>query len=65
MKEIIIDIDPDGEISIETRGFTGTSCVQEAQFVKDLLGHELLQNLTPAYYTTQKTQTKKYLKLCG
>ena len=65
MKEIIIDIDNDGEISIETRGFKGKACMLESQFVKDLLGQELLNQLTPAYYVTNKTQTKKYLKLCG
>jgi len=65
MKEIIIDIDNDGEISIETRGFKGKACMAESQFVKDLLGQELLNQLTPAYYVTNKTQAKKYLKLCG
>ncbi|MCX5814176.1 MAG: DUF2997 domain-containing protein [Proteobacteria bacterium] len=65
MKEIIIDIDNDGEISVETRGFKGKSCLEESQFVKDLIGQELLQQLTPAYYEINKTQIKKYLKLCG
>ena len=65
MKEIIIDIDDTGEISLETRGFTGKSCVEETQFLKDLLGQELLQQLTPAYYETTKTTAKRYLNLCG
>lgn len=65
MKEIIIDIDDEGAITIETRGFKGKACLQESQFLKNLLGTELLQQLVPAYYDTQKTQTKKYLKLCG
>ena len=65
MKEIIIDISPEGEITIETRGFTGKSCIEETQFLKDLLGQELLQQLTPAYYETTKTTAKRYLNLCG
>ncbi|HPC67682.1 MAG TPA: DUF2997 domain-containing protein [Syntrophorhabdaceae bacterium] len=65
MKEIIIDISDDGEISIETRGFKGKACLEESQFIKDLLGQELSSRLTPAYYETNKTQSKKYLKLCG
>ncbi|MCX8110158.1 MAG: DUF2997 domain-containing protein [Syntrophorhabdaceae bacterium] len=65
MEEIIIDIDESGEISVETRGFRGKACLEESQFVKDLLGHELFRQLTPAYYITEKIKTKKYLKLCG
>lgn len=64
MKEIIIDVSADGSISIETRGFTGKDCLKESQFIKDLLGRELSQQLTPAYYQG-KQKTKKYLQLCG
>ena len=67
MKEIIIDVSDDGEIKIETRGFTGKSCIQESKFLKDLLGKEIAQQLTPAYYVTskEKTSVKKHLPLCG
>ena len=67
MKEIIIDIGSDAEISIETRGFQGKACVEDkdVQFLKHLLGNELIQQLTPAYYVSNKVKTKKYLKLCG
>ena len=66
MKEIIIDVSDDGEIKIETRGFTGKSCIQESQFLKDLLGKEIAPQLTAAYYiTSQKQNVKKHLPLCG
>ena len=65
MKEIIVDISNDGEIKIETKGFKGKSCIAEAQFLKDLLGKETSQSLTPAYYEDQKTTVKKHLPLCG
>ncbi len=65
MKEIIVDISSDGEIKIETKGFKGKSCIDETQFLKDLLGKETSQSLTPAYYEDQKTTVKKYLPLCG
>ncbi len=64
MKEIIIDVSDTGEISIETKGFKGKSCLLESQFIKDLLGQEKAKQLTPAYFTG-KTTTKKYLQLCG
>ena len=65
MKEIIVDISDEGEIQIETRGFKGKSCVTEAQFLKDVLGKETAQSLTPAYYQENETLVKKHLPLCG
>jgi hypothetical protein len=64
LKQIIVDISDEGEIKIETRGFVGKSCIEESQFLKDLLGKELSQQLTPAYYQTQQA-IKKHLLLCG
>jgi hypothetical protein len=65
MKEIIVDISNEGEVKIETRGFKGKSCLKESQFLKDLLGKETEQQLTPAYWQEQETTIKKYLPLCG
>ncbi len=67
MKQIVIDIFDDGEVKIETRGFTGKACVDEAQFLKNLLGTETARQLTPAYYQRQgqKEVVKKHLPLCG
>jgi len=64
-KEIIIDISDEGEVRIETRGFTGRKCVEESQFLKDVLGQETYRKLTPAFYHSPKMKTKKYLQLCG
>lgn len=67
MKEIILDVaDSDGEVKIETRGFTGKSCTAESAFLKEALGMELAQQLTPAYFQVDhKTVIKKHLPLCG
>ena len=69
MKQIIIDISDDGEIKIETRGFTGKSCVEESLFLKNLLGEETARQLVPAYYVETRNGTKqhirKHLPLCG
>ena len=48
MKEIVIDISSDGEIRIETKGFKGKACLEESQFLKNLLGNETYKQLTPA-----------------
>ena len=65
MKQILVDISDDGEVRIQTQGFVGKACVEEAQFLKDLLGEEIARHLTPAYYQTGRAKTKRYLNLCG
>ena len=65
MKEIVIEISDDGEIRLETRGFKGKACIEEAEFIKNLLGHETHRQLVPAYYDHQKKPVRKYLPLCG
>ena len=65
MKQIIIDITDEGEVKIETKGFTGKACMEETKLLKNLLGQETYQQLTPAYYIQEKTHCKKYLNLCG
>ena len=65
MKQIIIDISDDGEVKIETRGYTGKSCVEETAAIKNILGNEITRQLTPAYYTQGKETVKKHLPLCG
>ena len=65
MKEIVIDVSDDGQIKLETRGFAGKSCVEEARFIKDLLGSETARQLTPTYWQKNQAKIKKYLPLCG
>jgi hypothetical protein len=67
VKQFIIDIADDGEVKLETRGFVGKTCIEESQFLKDLLGTETARQLTPTYYqrTGQKQVIKKHLPLCG
>ena len=56
MKEIVIDITDDGEVRIETKGFKGKACIEETQFLKDLLGKETYKRLTPAYYNNKNNK---------
>jgi hypothetical protein len=65
MKQIIIDILDNGEVKLETRGYTGKTCLEETEFIKNILGSEITRQLTPAYYTQGKETVKKHLPLCG
>ncbi|MEL7640008.1 MAG: DUF2997 domain-containing protein [Solidesulfovibrio sp.] len=64
-KQIIVDIAHDGEVRIETKGFTGPICLEESQFIKDLLGQETARCLAPMFYQRGKTRVKKHIPLCG
>jgi hypothetical protein len=65
MKEIVIEISENGDLKLETRGFSGKTCIEESQFVKDLLGNEISRQLTPAYYKQNNQEVRMYLPLCG
>lgn len=65
-KKTIVNVDEEGHIKIETHGFKGKGCVEETQFLKDLLGSETHRQLTPAYFMKDNSKVvKKYLPLCG
>ena len=65
MKEIVIDVSDDGQIQIQTKGFTGKSCIEESRFIKEVLGCEIALQLTPTYWQKNQIKIKKYLPLCG
>jgi hypothetical protein len=60
-----VDIAPDCEIQITTKGFTGKNCVSETQFLKDLLGTETEKTLYPVYFVENEQENKQFVPLCG
>jgi hypothetical protein len=65
-KKIIMNVSEDGEIKIETQGYSGKSCMEESKFLKQALGEEVAVQLTPAYFAVEGKKTvKKMLPLCG
>ncbi len=53
MKEIVIDISSGGEVRIETKGFKGKACLEESQFLKNLLGKEIYKQLNEAWRASE------------
>lgn len=53
MKKIEILITPDGKTSIQTLGFTGSSCRDASRFLEQALGQRLQENLTAEFHQTQ------------
>lgn len=66
-KKIVVIVDENGEIELETIGFKGKGCIAESKWIKDLLGEEKSRQLTPTYFMkeTDKGVKKKYIGLCG
>lgn len=50
MKTITISIDATGEVTLETSGFKGKSCLEASEFIKQVLGEEISRELTPLSY---------------
>jgi hypothetical protein len=68
MKQMIIDFLDNGEIEIETKGFSGPACKTETEFLKDALGETISETLTPAFYAKDGAKVKEgrcIKPLCG
>ena len=65
MKQIVVDIDSVGAVQIRTKGYEGTTCIEETKFLKDLLGKEIAVQLTATFFTTSEENEKTYLPICG
>ncbi|QDT55866.1 hypothetical protein Pan44_39140 [Caulifigura coniformis] len=50
MKSIELIISPNGQIRLETLGFTGTDCLPAAEFLRKGLGHIVGETRTQAFY---------------
>lgn len=51
MKEMVVTIDKNGNVSIDTKGFVGTDCDVETKKMVDELGTVLTKDRKPEYYS--------------
>lgn len=58
MQEIVIDIEPNGEIKMEGKGFVGAECDQYMQGIEDALGEIQKKELKPEYRQTRPMTRK-------
>ena len=50
MKTIELIISPNGQVRLETLGFTGAACVPADEFLRKSLGQTIQETRTPAFY---------------
>ena len=54
-KTIEIIVSPTGQSSLQTLGFTGSSCQEASRFLEQALGAQSSERLTAEFYQTQAT----------
>ncbi len=66
-KQIIVDVMDNGEVKIETKGYSGPLCLEESKFLKGALGEEVSRVLTSAYYQVDQNNNvrRTIVPLCG
>ncbi len=53
MKTIEITVDPRGQTTVQTRGFSGVECKEASRFVEQALGTRTAETLTAEFYQAQ------------
>ena len=53
-KVIEIVVNPRGEATVQTRGFTGGECREASKFVEQALGQKTAETLTAEFYQGQQ-----------
>ncbi len=62
MQQIKIDIAPDGGISIDAAGFSGTDCEQATRFLEETLGKVARRQRKPEYHQRHTRRQNQQLK---
>ena len=55
---IEVIVSPTGETTVQTRGFTGSSCQGASRFLEEALGTQSSEQLTSEFYADQPIQRR-------
>ena len=58
MKRVEIIVDPKGNSKVETKGFSGSECVEASKFIEQALGKETASRTTAEFYQSTTTQNR-------
>ena len=59
MKTIEILVSPQGQTSVQTKGFAGASCREASKFIEQALGKGSAETLTGEFYQQTHTQQRQ------
>ena len=69
MKIIEVTVDPEGKTKVETKGFSGSECVDASRALEQALGVQVAERKTGEFYSDAMTGTTqsetKHLKQSG
>ena len=64
MKQTIeIIVTPEGQTSVQTLGFTGTSCQDASKFIEQALGKRVGEQRTAEFYQSQSVEQSQQQRL--
>jgi biopolymer transport protein ExbD len=58
-KQIEIVVDAKGSSTIETKGFTGSECIEASRFVEQALGQKAKEQTTAEFYINASTKVQQ------
>ena len=58
MKRVEIIVDPKGNSKVETKGFSGSECVEASKFIEQALGKETASRTSAEFYQSTTTQNR-------
>lgn len=53
---IEVTVSPKGETTVQTKGYSGSDCLQASKFLEDTLGATVSDKNTPEFYQQASTQ---------
>ncbi len=56
MRVIEVTVAPDGEVTVQTKGYVGPECLQASQFLEQSLGATLADRKTGEFYQEQQAE---------
>ena len=58
MKRVEITVDPQGNSKVETKGFSGSECVEASKIIEQALGKETASRTTAEFYQSVATENR-------
>lgn len=58
-KRIEIVVDNKGQSTVETKGFSGSSCVEASKFIEQALGQQTEMRTTPEFFSARVDQAQR------
>ncbi|MCD4727954.1 MAG: DUF2997 domain-containing protein [Pirellulales bacterium] len=62
-RTIQIVVTPEGETTVQTHGFTGSSCRNASRFIEQALGQQTAERLTAEFHQSQSVEQTNQQRL--